>query len=62
MSVRHTYLRLSFPASFRTATGWDENCEPGVNILQRKIYFVLGIFKVLQGRIPIKFDNLKKNN
>jgi len=33
----------------------------GVNILQKEEDFVLGIFRVLQGRIPKKFDNLKKN-
>ena len=34
----------------------------GVNLLQKEEDFVWGIFRVLQGRIPTKFDNLKKNN
>ena len=35
---------------------------PGVNILQKEEDFVLGIFRMLQGRNPIKFDDFKRNN
>ena len=37
-----------------------EKLKAGVNILQKEEDFVLGIFKVLQGRISTKFDNFKK--
>ena len=44
----------------RNQTNCKEVKIPGVNILQKEEDFVLGIVRVLQGRIPTNFDNLKK--